>query len=64
MSVRTAAVQFGYLLGAALGGVALARGGYPALGATLSAMLAGSSLLHLWSARLARRSPTTAATRP
>jgi predicted MFS family arabinose efflux permease len=35
MGLRAAAVQFGYLLGAAAGGAALAVGGYPLLGATL-----------------------------
>ena len=38
MSVRAAAVQFGYLLGAASGGVALAAGGYGLLGATLGVL--------------------------
>jgi predicted MFS family arabinose efflux permease len=35
MGLRAAAVQFGYLLGAASGGAALAAGGYGLLGATL-----------------------------
>ena len=35
MSLRAAAVQFGYLLGAASGGAALATGGYSLLGATI-----------------------------
>lgn len=35
MGLRAAAVQFGYLLGAACGGAALAIGGYGLLGATL-----------------------------
>lgn len=38
MGFRTAAVQYGYLLGAALGGIALALGGYPALGAALATL--------------------------
>lgn len=38
MSMRAAANQFGYLLGAAAGGLALGLGGFPALGVTLSAM--------------------------
>ena len=38
MRIRTAATQFGYLLGSALGGIALAAGGYPALGAVLGGM--------------------------
>jgi MFS transporter, DHA1 family, inner membrane transport protein len=38
MSLRAAAVQFGYLLGAACGGAALAAGGYSLLGATLGVL--------------------------
>lgn len=38
MRIRTAATQFGYLLGSAIGGVALAAAGYAALGATLGVM--------------------------
>jgi DHA1 family inner membrane transport protein len=38
MSLRAAAVQFGYLLGAACGGAALAAGGYGLLGATLGVL--------------------------
>ena len=38
MSLRAAAVQFGYLLGAASGGAALAAGGYDLLGATLGVL--------------------------
>jgi MFS transporter, DHA1 family, inner membrane transport protein len=38
MGLRAAAVQFGYLLGAAAGGAALAAGGYGLLGATLGAL--------------------------
>jgi predicted MFS family arabinose efflux permease len=40
MSMRAAANQFGYLLGAAAGGLALGLGGFSALGVTLSAMFA------------------------
>jgi len=46
MSVRAAANQFGYLVGAAAGGVALAAGGFAALGVTLAAMFAASTLAH------------------
>jgi MFS transporter, DHA1 family, inner membrane transport protein len=42
MSMRAAANQFGYLLGAAAGGLALGLGGFPALGLTLAALYAGS----------------------
>jgi DHA1 family inner membrane transport protein len=38
MRIRTAATQFGYLIGSALGGIALAAGGYAALGAVLGTM--------------------------
>ena len=45
--VRTAALQLGYFLGAAVGGVALAAGGYPALGLALSALFVGATVPHL-----------------
>jgi predicted MFS family arabinose efflux permease len=38
MGLRAAAVQFGYLLGAAAGGAALAAGGYGLLGATIAVL--------------------------
>ena len=38
MGVRAAGLQFGYLVGSAAGGLALAAGGYPALGALLGAL--------------------------
>lgn len=47
MRIRTAATQFGYLLGAALGGIALSAGGYPAVGVTFAALFALSALPHL-----------------
>jgi DHA1 family inner membrane transport protein len=47
MSVRAAANQFGYLLGAALGGLALAAGGFAALGTTFSALFVLGAALHL-----------------
>jgi predicted MFS family arabinose efflux permease len=47
MSMRAAANQFGYLLGAAAGGLALALGGFPALGLTLAALYAAAVLIHL-----------------
>jgi DHA1 family inner membrane transport protein len=46
MSLRAAANQFGYLLGAGAGGAALALGGFPALGATLAAMFLTAVLIH------------------
>jgi predicted MFS family arabinose efflux permease len=47
MSMRAAANQFGYLLGAALGGLALAAGGFAALGVTSSALFILGAALHL-----------------
>jgi DHA1 family inner membrane transport protein len=46
MSMRAAANQLGYLLGAAVGGVALALGGFLALGAALGALFLGAVLIH------------------
>jgi predicted MFS family arabinose efflux permease len=45
--VRTAALQAGYFVGAAVGGVALATGGYPALGLAFGVLFVGASLPHL-----------------
>jgi len=47
MAMRAAANQLGYLLGAALGGLALAVGGFTALGAALSGLFLLGSLIHL-----------------
>jgi MFS transporter, DHA1 family, inner membrane transport protein len=47
MSMRAAANQLGYLLGAAVGGLALALGGFSALGLTLAALFAAAVLVHL-----------------
>ena len=56
MGLRTAANQFGYLLGAAVGGVALSLGGYRALGLALAVCLLAVSALHLWArASIVRR---------
>jgi DHA1 family inner membrane transport protein len=46
MRIRTAATQFGYLLGSALGGIALATGGYPALGVAFGVMFLLSAAPH------------------
>lgn len=56
MRIRTAATQFGYLLGAALGGFALAAGGYAALGAVFGVMFLFAAAPHVaalapWTAR-------------
>jgi MFS transporter, DHA1 family, inner membrane transport protein len=47
MSLRAAALQFGYLVGSATGGLALTLGGYPALGAVLAALFALAAVPHL-----------------
>ncbi|MBD0330960.1 MAG: MFS transporter [Thermoleophilia bacterium] len=46
-SARTAAGQFGYLVGSAVGGAALAVHGYPALGLALAALFAAAAVPHL-----------------
>jgi predicted MFS family arabinose efflux permease len=45
--VRTAALQSGYFVGAAVGGVALASGGYAALGLAFAALFVGAAVPHL-----------------
>lgn len=47
MGLRTAAVQFGYLLGATAGGAGLALAGWPGLGAALCLLLALAAFPHL-----------------
>jgi predicted MFS family arabinose efflux permease len=47
MAMRAAANQFGYLLGAAAGGLALAVGGFAGLGAALSTMFFVAALVHM-----------------
>jgi predicted MFS family arabinose efflux permease len=46
MSLRAAANQFGYLLGAAAGGIALAVAGFAGLGVTLGCLFAAAVLVH------------------
>jgi predicted MFS family arabinose efflux permease len=46
MAVRAAANQFGYLLGAAAGGLALAVSGFTGLGVALAGLFAGAVLIH------------------
>lgn len=48
MSVRAAAAQIGWILGGLLGGIALAAGGYAAVGLVLGALYATGGLLHVW----------------
>jgi hypothetical protein len=45
--VRAATGQFGYLIGAAVSGAALAAGGYELLGVSLSALFALGTVPHL-----------------
>jgi predicted MFS family arabinose efflux permease len=47
MSMRAAANQFGYLLGAAAGGIALAAAGFAGLGVALGCMFATAAVVHL-----------------
>jgi len=47
MAMRAAANQFGYLLGAAAGGLALALAGFPGLGVMLGAMFVAAGLVHV-----------------
>ena len=54
MAIRAAATQFGYLVGAGLGGLAVAAGGYGALGALLGTLFMGSALTHVAPGRTAR----------
>jgi predicted MFS family arabinose efflux permease len=61
MSLRAAANQLGYLVGAATGGVALATGGFPALGAALATLFGLGALLHV--APVSRRRAASAASR-
>src|ERR671923_3158 len=60
-SIRAAAIQFGYLLGAAIGGAALAAGGYAGMGAVLSALFALAIVPHLAAARGGLRNVPAAA---
>jgi MFS transporter, DHA1 family, inner membrane transport protein len=46
MRLRATANQFGYLLGAALGGLALAAGGYPTMGLVFAAFFVLASVPH------------------
>jgi hypothetical protein len=46
MARRAAANQLGYLLGAAVGGAALAIGGFDAMGVTLGAMFLAGAAVH------------------
>jgi DHA1 family inner membrane transport protein len=60
MGIRAAAIQLGYLLGAGLGGVAVAVGGYSALGVLLAALLTLGVVPHLGLTRRPRLVPEPA----
>jgi MFS transporter, DHA1 family, inner membrane transport protein len=60
MSTRTGAVQFGYLIGAGLGGAALAAAGYAGLGWTLGALYLAAAIPHIARVRDRRGVRTTA----
>ena len=47
MSLRASANQFGYLVGAAAGALALALGGFAALGVVLAGLFAAGAILHV-----------------
>ena len=47
MALRAAANQFGYLVGAATGGIALAFGGFPAVGAVFAALFVLGAVAHV-----------------
>ena len=56
--VRTAALQLGYFVGAAIGGFALASGGYTALGLAFAALFVGAAVPHLLPHRTRSPSPS------
>ena len=51
--VRAAAIQFGSFIGAAVGGMALAIGGFTAAGLAFAALFAAAALPHLRATTLA-----------
>lgn len=52
MGIRASANQFGYLVGSAAGGIALALGGYSVVGAVFAGLFAVSGLLYLFLGRV------------
>ena len=62
MALRAAANQFGYLIGAATGGIALAFGGFPALGAVFAALFVVGGVAHVPPRR--RTAPAAVAAAP
>jgi MFS transporter, DHA1 family, inner membrane transport protein len=63
MSVRAAAAQVGWIVGSALGGVALSTGGYPALALALAALFVAASAVHAPAIVTSRRPECGSATR-
>lgn len=61
MSLRTAALQFGYLIGGAVGGFALDTGGYTAVGITFGTLFAISAAIYWSSLRLQPETTTRSA---
>jgi predicted MFS family arabinose efflux permease len=55
--VRAAAIQLGYFVGAAVGGAALAAGGYRAMGLAFASLFVGAAVPHVWRGSVA--APTT-----
>ncbi|MGH2734268.1 MAG: MFS transporter [Actinomycetota bacterium] len=55
MGVRSAALQFGYVVGAGAGGLAISVGGYPAFGVLLGVLYAAATIPHLGVLRERRR---------
>jgi DHA1 family inner membrane transport protein len=60
MSLRAAANQLGYLLGAAAGGLALALGGFPALGVILAGLFVAAAVIHAPTGRTTEPAPPVA----
>jgi DHA1 family inner membrane transport protein len=63
MGVRASTGQLGYLIGAGLGGAALAAGGYPLLCLTLAGLFASGAAPHLAVLVAERATPDTSAAR-
>ena len=61
MGIPAAALQVGYLLGAAIGGLAVSLGGYELLGWTLSALFVAGVLPHTWALASPQLRPAAAA---
>jgi predicted MFS family arabinose efflux permease len=55
--VRTAALQSGYFVGAAVGGAALAAGGYSALGLAFAVLFVGAAVPHALPQRIPQATP-------